>query len=89
MNEFDINNEKFGEITVPRGSIWAASAVVKLTDLLAAGIDFIADQFVDHTAPETCRTPEDLRVFARKIQASQPGFAAELIAAANRADEEK
>lgn len=70
--------------TPPRGAIWLANAFVFYIDKAGAVIDFFNRR--DITSPDQCRTPQELRNFAASIQKREPGFAADLIAAADRAE---
>lgn len=71
-------------IQAPRGSIWAANAFVKLIDSIDGGIQFIADQFREVKPLDRARTAQDVIDYANSIRDSDPSFANELIAAANR-----
>lgn len=68
----------------PRGAYWAAEAIVKVTDAIGRGIEFIADQFRETTL-DNAKTPEQVIDYANRIRDRHPSFANELIAAANRA----
>ena len=86
----------------PRGAIWAAETVVRITDVLGslaarihrgakrftsfAPVQFISDQFWEPRTLSECETPEQVRAYARSIMRTQPAFANELIAFANKAE---
>jgi len=78
------DQEFYDMYTPPRGAIWAAEVVTKLTDGIGRGIEFIADQFREHTLNDA-KTPEDVIRYANRIRDREPTFANELIAAVNRA----
>ena len=91
------------DFRAPRGAIWAADIALKIGDLATAvknrvfhgskrisrfaPVQFIGDQFWEPTTLGECSTPEEVRAYARSIARTQPSFANELIAIANRADE--
>jgi hypothetical protein len=75
------------ELKAPRGAIWAADVVVKLADLLGAGIDFIADQFAEVKPLDQAETAQDVINYANSIKDRDPSFAQDLIAAANRSED--
>ncbi len=66
-------------IAVPRGSVWAAQAAVALRDALQ-------QLFARRAAAPGSRAAqaEALRQYALSVQQSDPGFAADLYAAADR-----
>lgn len=51
-------------------------------------VQFIADQFREIKTPDDCSTPEELRNYAYGIIDRNPSLAQDLIAAANRADDD-
>lgn len=71
-------------ITAPRGAIVAAGAFAKFLDIIDGGIHFIADQFREVKPLDRAETAEDVIRYANSIRHSDPSFANELIAAANR-----
>ena len=90
------------DFKVPHGAIWAADIAIKIGDwaeaiktrVLHGGkritgfapVQFINDQFWEPTTLDECSTAENVRAYARSIARTQPGFASEHIAIANRAD---
>ena len=90
------------DFKAPRGAIWAADIAIKIGDWAEAvksralhgskritrfaPVQFINDQFWEPTTIDECSTAEHVRAYARSIARTQPSFASELIAIANRAD---
>lgn len=73
-------------IGTPRGAIWAAEVFSNFLDAIDGGIDFITDQFRDVRPLDHARDSQDVIDYANSIKDRDPGFAADLIAAANRSD---
>ena len=66
-------------ITIPRGAVWAAQAAVALAD---AWQRFFSRRLL---APRSrAEEAESLRTYALSIRQADPGFAADLYAAADR-----
>ncbi len=63
----------------PRGARWAAAAFLRLIDAL----DFSRTSAATQRASRA-EEAESVRAMARSVEASEPGFAADLYAAANR-----
>ncbi|MBL8351160.1 MAG: hypothetical protein JNL87_12715 [Burkholderiaceae bacterium] len=70
-------------LVIPRGSVWAASAMAMLIDALRR-----LDRWQLSLKQEEPRTVQDVLAWASRVEASDPGFAADLRAAAMRADVE-
>jgi hypothetical protein len=75
-------------LTPPPGAEWLATAFTFYLDKLGDAIQYIHDQFSEYPSLESCKTPDEVRAYARSIQTTQPGFASELFAAADRASDE-
>ena len=71
-------------LTVPRGSLWVAN-------IAAAAIEGLRrlDQWMLRAEKDEPRTAEDVLAWAKRIEGSEPGFAADLRAAALRSMEEQ
>jgi hypothetical protein len=69
------------DYTPPRGAIWLATAFTYYLDKLGAALDFFARQGGSLT---DVSTPQDVVNYANSIRHTQPAFADDLIAAANR-----
>ena len=74
-------------IEAPKGAEYLANAFAYYLDKIGNGIQYIHDQFAEFPSLDACRTPDEVRSYARSIQNTQPGFASELFAAADRADD--
>jgi hypothetical protein len=72
------------EIKIPRGAIWAADVFEMFIDGIGSAIAFCMPESQDPL--ERAKTPQDVRDYANTIRHSQPSFADELMAAADRAE---
>ena len=70
-------------LVIPRGSAWGAAAMALLIDGLRR-----LDRWQLSLNREEPRSVEDVLAWATSIEATQPGFAADLRAAALRSDVE-
>lgn len=76
-------------IVVPRNAMLISNAFACAINKIGRGIEFIHDQFREHSGPDACETPEELREYARKIQHTDPSLSSELMAIANHAEDLK
>jgi hypothetical protein len=67
-------------LTVPRGSVWAASVAVALLTALRR-----LDRWLLGQRGREPQSPQDVLDWAQRIESTQPNFAADLRAAALRA----
>lgn len=65
----------------PRGALWFGAAAAALITALRR-----LDQWQLRSADDTPQTPQDVLAWARRIEGTQPGLAADLRAAALRDD---
>ena len=79
------------QIQAPRGSIWAANAIIFITDKVGALVDAMvaarqrqADNYIRNLT-----TIADVRAYASSFDRSDPGFANDLRAACDRAEREQ
>lgn len=70
-------------LTIPRGALWFANA----THALLEGIRRLDRWQLDLKRKDEPRTAEELLAVAQRLEASDPGFAADLRAAALRSME--
>jgi hypothetical protein len=84
----DLQHEELGSVINPRGADWLATAFVYYFEKIGSAVHYIHDQFSEYPSLESCKTPDEVRSYARSIQTTQPGFASELFAAADRASDE-
>jgi hypothetical protein len=71
----------------PRGAVWLAGAYVNALNLVGNLLDRLGS-LSSPAGLENARTPDDVRAFARRIERTDPSFASDLKAAADRADNE-
>lgn len=72
-------------IEAPRGAIWAAEVVFFTTNLVGRFVDKVYTLVRGiPSSLDSCKTADDVIAYANSIRHSQPTFANELIAAANR-----
>ena len=69
-------------LAVPRGSLWFAGLAIGLINALRR-----LDQWQLGLQHEEPRSTEEVLAWARRIESTEPGFAADLRAAALRAEE--
>ena len=72
--------------TTPRGSDWLATAFAFYAAKAADAVQFICDQFEERPPLNATSTPQEVIAYANIIRDRDPGFAADLIAAANRTE---
>lgn len=70
----------------PRGAAWLATAFAFYVAKAADAIQFIVDQFEERPPLSADSTPQEVIAYANSIRDRDPGFAADLIAAAQRAE---
>lgn len=68
----------------PRGAIWAANAFAWVIDKTGLLLDNLKKS--GYARVEDCKTIPELRNYASQIQHHSPGVAADLLAAADRAE---
>lgn len=69
-----------GRLVVPRGSLWLGTLAALLINQLRA-----LDSWLLSTKQQEPQTADDVLAWASRIEANEPGFAADLRAAALRA----
>lgn len=69
-----------GRLVVPRGSLWLGTLAALLINQLRA-----LDSWLLSTKQQEPQTADDVLAWASRIEATEPGFAADLRAAALRA----
>lgn len=74
-------------LTAPRGAIWLATAFTFYTEKVGRLIDRVYQHMQQPAGLNEQSTPQEVIEFANRIKDREPGFAADLIAAASRAQE--
>ena len=80
MSDTSMTFGRPSRLVVPRGSLWLASLAGMLITQLRA-----LDSWLLSTQQQAPKTAEDVLAWASRIEATEPGFAADLRAAALRA----
>lgn len=75
-------------IEAPRGAFVAASVFAWMIDKMGSLADGVYSAFRSVDSPDDCKTAADLRAYAYSIMKTQPALAKELLAAADRTEEE-
>jgi hypothetical protein len=70
-------------LEAPRGATWLATAFTYYLDKLGSVLDFLASAGQPRSLTDAS-TPQDVINYANRIRHTQPAFADDLIAAANR-----
>lgn len=71
----------------PRGASWLATAALYYAEKARDAVQFICEQFEERPPLHSGSTPQEVIAYANSIRHREPGFAADLIAAAGRAED--
>lgn len=71
----------------PRGANWLATAFAYYAQRASDAVQFICDQFEERPPLGNNSTPQEVIAYANSIRDRDPGFAQDLIAAAQRAED--
>ena len=70
----------------PRGAIWLAGAFTFYLDKVFSAVEFIHDQFQDHSVLDSIKSPEAVTRYANGIKETEPELAADLLGAVSHQD---
>jgi hypothetical protein len=78
--------ESYSMLQPPKGAMTLSNLIIGSINMVGRLVDRVGLNFRTIDSPEDCRTVDELRAYAYSIRHSQPGLAADLLAAADRHD---